>query len=72
MTVEDLMRLYQTSETTSDVLLTGMVDSLVLQMKRAVSVRETGLVNQMTEVEVKQIKLQPEQVVIQGKRRHNF
>ena len=67
MNVECLLRLQQTEEAEKDPLLSGMVESLTLQMKRAVSVRTVrGLINQPSEAEVKAIKLNPAQVVVKG------
>ena len=68
VTVGCLQRLSQTEECVNDTLLAGMVESLVLQMKHGVNIATQGLINsRISEVEIKTIKLNPDQVVIGDK-----
>jgi hypothetical protein len=64
--IKSLLRLAQCAEARVDPFVSGMVESLMKQLKRSVNNREVGLLEAPdTEGEV---RLEPEQVVVKGDR----
>ena len=61
--VEALSALQECPEVGGDPLVQGMLESLWNQIRRAVSNREMGLI-QRDEVDIKKIKLDPDQVIV--------